>query len=141
MRRNKSLLLRMIPWIIMIAAIAALIVFVGIPLYGQQETETENPPVISYYDGEEKPLIMENDHLFFEMDAKTTWFSVTEKDTGRIWKSTPENAESDPIAQTSNRDTLLSTLLITYTNSGGEVTMNNFAYGRTFYSMRKIWKK
>ena len=128
MRRKKSLLLRMIPWIIMIAAIAALIVFVGIPLYGQQEAETENPPVISYYDGDEKPLIMENDHLVFEMDAKTTWFSVTEKNTGRVWRSTPENAESDPIAQTSNRDTLLSTLLVTYTNSGGEVTMNNFAY-------------
>ena len=92
MRRKKSLLLRMIPWIIMIAAIAALIVFVGIPLYGQQETETENPPVMSYYDGDENPMIMENDHLVFEMDAKTTGFSITEKDTGRIWKSTPENA-------------------------------------------------
>ncbi len=128
MKRRKPLLMRLIPWVIVIAALAALVIFVGIPLYGQQETEAENPPVISYYDGDGAPLTMENDHLIFEMDGATTRFSVTEKATGRVWNSVPEDAEKDAVAQTSSRDILQSTLMVTYTNSSGEVTLNNNAY-------------
>lgn len=128
MRRRKSLILRLIPWILLLAACAALVVFVGIPLYGTPETKAEHPPVISYYEGEEKELTMENDQLLFSMDPATTRFTVTEKATGRVWSSNPENAANDPIAQAGNKEMLSATLLVTYTNPGGEVTLNNSAY-------------
>ena len=128
MRRRKSLVRRLIPWILFLAACAALVCFVGIPLYGQQETEVIDPPVVSYYEGNGQELLMENDRLLFSMDPGTTRFTVTEKETGRIWRSNPENAAKDPIAQAGNKDMLNSTLLVTYTNSGGEVTLNNNTY-------------
>ena len=128
MRRKKSLILRLIPWIIVAAALAALVIFVGIPLYTQQDTVIDNPPVISYYEGDGKTLSMENDALLFEMDPATTRFVVTEKATGRQWRSNPEKAASDPMAQGVNKEMLSSTLLVTYTTSSGEVTINNNTY-------------
>ena len=128
MRKKKSWVRRLLPWLVTILAIAALVIFVGIPIYGQTETETENPPSITYYEGGTEPLVMENEALRFEMDPTTTRFQVTEKASGRVWLSNPADADRDPIALTSNKDTLFSTLLVTYTTSGGEVTMNNYAY-------------
>ena len=126
--RKKSLIRRLIPWIIVLALLAALVIFVGIPLYGQKETETIEAPEISYYEGESGELVMENDDLRFTMDAATTQFLVEEKETGRIWRSNPENAAQDPVALSLNKDTLSSTLIVTYTTSGGEVAMNNYTY-------------
>ena len=128
MRKKKSWIRRLLPWLVTVLAIAALVIFVGIPIYGQTETETENPPSITYYEGGTEPLVMENEALRFEMDPTTTRFQVTEKASGRVWLSNPADADRDPIALTSNKDTLFSTLLVTYTTSGGEVTMNNYAY-------------
>ncbi len=47
MRKEKSILRRLIPWAVALALIAALVVFVGIPLYSQNDTVTENPPKIT----------------------------------------------------------------------------------------------
>ena len=128
MKRRKSLIRRLIPWILFLAACAALVYFVGIPLYGQQETETVVPPKVIYYEGDGQEITMENGQLLFAMDPATTRFTVTEKDTGRVWRSNPEDAAKDPIAQAGNKEMLSSTLLVTYTNSGGEVTLNNNTY-------------
>ena len=58
MRKKDSLLKRLIPWIIALAAIAALVIFVGIPLYAPQADETVEPPTISYYeDGKKKKVL------------------------------------------------------------------------------------
>ena len=46
MRNKDSLLKRLIPWIVALAAIAALVVFVGIPLYAPQQEDVVEPPVI-----------------------------------------------------------------------------------------------
>ena len=126
--RRKSLIRRLLPWLITAALIAALVIFVGIPLYSQKEEVNENPPVVSYYEGDGKELTMENEQLLFTMDGSTTQFTVTEKETGRIWRSNPEDAASDSIALSQNKDMLFATLLVTYTTDGGEVTMNNYAY-------------
>jgi hypothetical protein len=126
--RKKSLIRRLIPWIIAAVAIAALVIFVGIPLYSQTEVTNENPPVVSYFEGKEKELVMENDDLLFTMDTATTQFTVTEKESGRVWRSNPEDAAQDSIALSLNKDTLFSTLILTYTTSGGEVSMNNYTY-------------
>ena len=126
--RKKSLIRRLIPWIIILAALAALVIFVGIPLYGQQEEEITNPPAIAFYDGDGAALTMENDRLLFEMDSNTTQFQVTDKESGKVWRSNPEGAEQDRIAKSLNKDMLSSTLIVTYTTSGGEVSLNNYTY-------------
>ncbi len=137
--RRKSLIRRLIPWIITAGLLAALVIFVGIPLYGQQETEENDPPVIGYYEGDGAELTMENDSLLFSLDPKTTQFTVTEKKSGTVWRSNPEDAASDPIALSLNKDTLSSTLIVTYTTSGGEVGMNNYTYSvqNGSYSVQK----
>ncbi|MBR4500911.1 MAG: hypothetical protein IKP22_03370 [Clostridia bacterium] len=126
--KRRSLIRRLIPWIIAAVLISALVVFVGIPLYSQKEETTADPPRISYFEEDPGKLVMENDALSFVMDTATTQFILTEKETGRVWRSNPADAEKDPIAKTTYKDALSSTLAVTYTTSGGEVTMNNYTY-------------
>lgn len=126
--RRKSLIRRLIPWLIAAVLVAALVIFVGIPLYSEQETEAENPPEITYYEGEAGQLTMENERLLFTMDQATTQFQVTDKRTGQVWASNPEDAAQDPVALSLNKDTLSSTLIVTYTTPGGIVGMNNYTY-------------
>ncbi len=129
MYRKKPLFRRLLPWLITLVVLGALVLFVFVPIYSQKEAENEHPPTVSYYEGESKEaLTMENEQLLFEMDPATTRFKITQKDSGREWLSNPADAEKDPIALGSNKDQLLSTLIVTYTTSGGEVGMNNYTY-------------
>ena len=102
--RKKSLMRRLIPWILAAALIAALVIFVGIPLYGPKEEEKVEQPVISYFEDRGEELTMENDHLLFSMDPATTQFTLTEKESGRVWLSNPADAAKDPIALAGNKD-------------------------------------
>ena len=128
MRKEKSILRRLIPWVVALALIAALVVFVGIPLYSQNETVTENPPEVSYFVEKPKTLTMENDSLLFELNTGTTQFVLTEKNTGRVWRSNPENAASDPVAVAANKNMLQSTLVVTYSSADGVIDYNNYQY-------------
>ena len=51
MKKKRSFLMRMLPWVIVAAAIAALIVFVFVPIYSEKEEPISAPPIIYYYDG------------------------------------------------------------------------------------------
>ena len=128
MKKKKSILRRLIPWLITLAALTALVVFVGIPLYSDTEEEVVDPPVISYYEGDKKPLTMENDDLLFELDPTNTHFTLTEKATGRQWLSNPANAAQDPVAVAANKALLQSTLVVTYSSSSGTIDFNNYQY-------------
>ena len=128
MYRQKSLIRRLIPWLIVAIALACLVIFVFVPIYSQKEDTNTNPPVISYYEGDETPLVMENDDLVFTMDPTTTRFQIVEKASGRTWDSTPADGDKDPIALTANKEALSATMLVGYTTSSGEITMNNNAY-------------
>lgn len=128
MQKRDSLLKRLIPWIIALAAVAALVVFVGIPLYAPQDAEALEAPVISYYEGGAQTLALESDALRFELDAATTAFRLTEKATGRVWLSNPEDAAKDAVAVSTNKDTLQSTLIVTYSSASGVIDFNNYAY-------------
>lgn len=130
MNQKKSLFRRLLPWLITLALLAALVIFVGIPLYAPQEEEQVEPPVVSFYEGGKKPLTMENESLLFEMDPTTTHFSLTEKATGRKWLSNPENAAQDPKAGNSaaNKGVLQSTLIVTYSSADGVIDYNNYQY-------------
>lgn len=128
MKRQRSLILRLLPWLIVLAALAALILFVFVPIYAVKEATISDPPVVVAYDGDGKALTLENDILLFEMDSNTTQFTVTDKKTGKIWCSNPQNRATDPIALSINKDALSATLNVTYTFSGGEIELNNYTY-------------
>ena len=130
MKKKRSILLRLLPWILILAAIAALVVYVFIPIYSQKEEPISEEPVIYNYDGPEGKIVMENDELKFEMDRADTTFSVTDKRTGKVWYSNPADRAGDKLALSVNKENLSSTLNVTYTTSGGEVEMNNFAYSQ-----------
>ena len=53
MYRKQSLIRRLIPWLITAIALACLVIFVFVPIYSQKEDTNANPPVISYYEGDE----------------------------------------------------------------------------------------
>ena len=128
MSAKKSIVRRLIPWVIALLIIAAIVIFIGIPLYGPQPSESVAPPVVSYYEDGAKTLAMENDSLLFELDTTTTQFKITEKATGREWYSNPVDAKNDPIAITNNLGTLQSTLVVTYSAAGSSMDFNNYQY-------------
>ena len=127
--RKKSLLRRLIPWAVLLCALAAFVFFVLIPVYSQQERSfgrEVNDRLL--YEGDGKPLTMENGDLLFEMDANTTQFQVTNKATGKVWHSNPEGRENDPLARGANLDYLSSTLTVTYYDSVSQIELNNYTY-------------
>lgn len=129
MKKQKSIFIRLFLWLIVLAALAALVIFVGIPLYAPQEEEVLDPPVVYFYEGDQKSLTLENDSLLFEMDPDTTHFKVTEKATGRTWLSNPADADKDTKAVSTNKGVLNSTLLLYYSPSGGtDIERNNYHY-------------
>ena len=126
--RKKSVILRLIVWLLALAILASLVFFVFIPIYSRKDTALGETPVVHQYAGGGKKLTMENDRLLFEMDESDTHFKVTDKQTGKTWYSNPPDAESDKIALTTNKDFLSSTVSVTYTTSGGDTELNNYAY-------------
>ncbi len=128
MNKKKSILRILLPWMIAAALIAALVIFVGIPLYGPQEEEQLAQPMIAFYEDGKKPLIMENENLLFEMDPATTHFKLTEKATGREWLSNPADADKDKVAVSTNKAVLQSTMIVTYSSSSGTIDFNNYQY-------------
>lgn len=138
--KRKKLIWKLIPWMLVIAALAALVVFVFIPLYSIQDKGQMHPPLVSFYEGGNDPVVMENDQLLFELDPSSTHFTVTEKATGRIWNSNPKDASNDSIAKAANKEILDSTLIVTYTVPGGEVGLNNYAYSivNQSYDIKKL---
>jgi len=66
----KKIILRLLSCLIVLGLLAALTVFVVIPLFSEEETEHLLNPDIFYYEGGKKALTMENDQLTFELDPK-----------------------------------------------------------------------
>ncbi len=127
MNNKKSIIPRLIVWLLALAALTA-IVLVFVRIYSQKENKISDPAEVLSYSGDGEKLIMENDDLLFEMDGATSQFRLTVKKTGKVWQSNPEGRENDPKALEINRDFLSSTLNVTYTSSGGEVELNNYSY-------------
>ncbi len=125
---KKKLILRLVSWLIAIAAVAAFVVFVGIPLFTEEEeTHLLNPTVFSY-EGDGKPVKMENDALAFEMAPAPSYYKLTAQATGHDWLSNPADADKDPLAVSANKENLQATLILTYSSTAGTVDMNNFKY-------------
>ncbi len=132
--KKKSIIRRLLPWIIVLVALAALIVFVMVPIYSRQERSFGRPTSVFYYDGDSKPLTMENEYLLFEMDAANTQFTVTNKATGKVWYSNPPERDKDALARGVNADVLSSTLGVTYIDSITTIELNNYTNSVAYQS-------
>ena len=123
--RKKSILRRLIPWIIAIVLIAGA-AFVLNKIYTSPGKSFARETKIIYFEGDGKPLTMENEKLLFEMDGATSQFKVTNKDTGKVWFSNPENRENDKIARGTTLEYLSSTLSVSYYDDINKTEMNNY---------------
>ncbi|MBQ9401912.1 MAG: hypothetical protein IJU38_06040 [Clostridia bacterium] len=126
MNRNKSIIRRLIPWLTIVIALAALVIFVFIPIYSEKDISTGREQELIFYEGDGKPVTIENDRLLLEMDGNTTQFSITGKESGKTWYSNPPERDKDPIAHGVNSDLLSSTVTLTYMTSAGETEINNY---------------
>ena len=124
----KKIILRLLSCVIVLGLLAALTFFVIIPLFTEEENVHLYTPSIYYYEGDTKPLTMENDHLSFELDPATTHFKVVDKVSGQEWLSNPVDGDKDPLAISTHKENLQSTLVLTYNTSAGTADMNNFKF-------------
>lgn len=126
--KQKSFLRKLLSAVIVLAILAVAFILIIRPLYGKKDDVTENPPVVNRFEGKGETLVMENDALLFSLNTADTTFSVTEKESGRVWYSNPTDLASDKIALTNNKEILSSTLILSYTTTSGPTDMNNYAY-------------
>ena len=116
------------PMIILLLILAAVVTIMLWP----ETVEEEKIIELRGFSGEETEYVMENDKLKFVMDAATTQFSVTVKETGEVWYSNPQGAAEDPIAFTMEKNKMQSTLLLTYSTINGVDTLyNNYEHSMT----------
>ena len=100
-------------------------------------------PPFDYYEYSEAKnpsYVLENNYIKFEMDPQTTNFTVLQKNTGRVWHSSPENAKSDKIALTKEKNNMMSAVLIKYsTENGNDDTYDTYTNSvqRKFYNIEK----
>ena len=121
-RQLKSLLA---PFIILLIIVGAVLV---IALW-KEEAEPIEVVRVNGYEGEARTFTLENDKIIFELDSKTTHFTVTVKDSGKVWYSNPESAGADSLATSQEKNKLRSTLILTYSNSSGvDIPYDNYAY-------------
>ena len=105
-------------------------VFLGRALYGPESGDDDQREAVpAFYEEEGLHYKLENDYLSLDMDGDTTWFSLTGKEDGRVWKSVPDGAAQDPIALAGNKNQLQSTLTLTYsTQNGVRMLYDNYEY-------------
>ena len=119
---KRRILVRIVLVLILLLALYPLTKFVILPLFDTSgELEGHDVPLYGYSEPD-TPMVMENDALRFELDPATTHFTLTDKRTGHVWLSSPDNADSDPIALPVEKNKLNSTLALTYAASTGMTT-------------------
>ena len=119
---KRRILVRIVLVLILLLALYPLTKFVILPLFDTSgELEGHDVPLYGYSEPD-TPMVMENDALRFELDPATTHFTLTDKRTGHVWLSSPDNADSDPIALPVEKNKLNSTLVLTYAASTGMTT-------------------
>lgn len=123
--RNAQLKALIVPALILIVIIVGVLVIT----FWREEEEPTEVVRVNAFEGEEDEYVLENDKLRFVMDAKTTQFTLTVKETGKTWYSNPQDVDSDAVAMGQEKSKLKSTLLLTYsTINGVDSLYNNYAY-------------
>ncbi len=95
--------------------ICALILGAVLYIVNVKDKGAEEAAIAPYsYEGGEDTVVLENDKLKLEMDPVTTQFTLTVKETGKVWRSNPENAANDGVALPEEKANLQSPLIISY---------------------------
>ncbi|MDR1220755.1 MAG: DUF5696 domain-containing protein [Treponema sp.] len=94
------------------------------------KVKTEDRRIQWYeWDGNEQEVTLQNNQLELRFFPKTTGFALTDKTTGTVWHSTPEDAGSDPIADGLTKQILQSQFTLVYSDDAGVgVTLPNSRY-------------
>lgn len=107
---------------ILCAAIAVVVFFVANTKTVEEEEEIIR---IHGYEGSEDLIVKDNGKLKLTMDPVTTQFTVEVKSTGKVWRSNPENADSDSVALPEEKGNLKSTLILNYSEKTGLLSQYN----------------
>ncbi|MCM1569753.1 MAG: DUF5696 domain-containing protein [Roseburia sp.] len=108
--------------VIFCAIIVGVVIFV---INYQNAQEEEELIRVNGYEGDQAPMIMENDKLKFTLYPETTQFEVEVKSSGKIWRSNPEDAANDTLALANEKSRQQSTLAMSYTEVTGLETQFN----------------
>lgn len=110
--------------------VVTLIILMALVLGGCSKQETVEEAMETYaYIEDKQEYMLENENLKMELDPKTTYFKVTNKEDGSIWYSNPEDADLDSLADGESKNQLKSTLVVEYSNTLGiNATYNNYNY-------------
>lgn len=88
------------------------------------QAEVTQDPVVYYDSAENQPsYTLENEYLSLTLDGTTSYFTLTDKVSGEVWHSVPENGGQDPMADSTMKKWLQSTLIVTYTVPSGLTTI------------------
>lgn len=90
---------------------------------GCGKTEESEPAVFYSSEDNRAEYTMENEYLHFAMDGTTSYFTLTDKKSGEVWHSVPENGAEDPMADATMKKWLQSTMILTYTIPSGLSTI------------------
>lgn len=126
----KAAIIKQLKSMIVPVVILAIIVAVVLVVIFYKNSEEEKEIIrINGYEGSDEPIVVENDKLKLTMDPMTTQFSLEVKSSGKVWYSNPPEAASDPLALSSEKGNLQSTLIMSYSIvSGLESKLNNYDY-------------
>ena len=137
-------------------AVIALAIFLVITFVNP---ETEYMKVDPFAPDEEltEPIVMESEGLIFTMDPLTTYFTIEQKSTGKVWSSYIQDAQSDDIALASEKGKMSSNLVLSYAIvTGLETVYDSYTYSvlnniyhvevdgdtvKVFYSMGEVEKE
>ncbi|MBR6185724.1 MAG: hypothetical protein IKQ41_05625 [Clostridia bacterium] len=123
MRKRRKWLPTVIFWLVLLAAVFLLVKFVFLPLFDNADEGADERVVPYGYEPPEEEMALENEILRFALDPETTQFSVTDKRSGAVWYSSPQDVDADAIALPVEKHRLKSALTITYSMSTGMQTM------------------
>lgn len=114
---------------------AVLFFIILLSLLSGCEKEVTADPIIFYSnENNSESYTMENQRFLFQMDGATSYFTLTDRQSGEVWSCVPEDAASDPLADATMKKWLQSTMIITYSIPSGLNTIfdnysNSIAHG------------
>ena len=126
----KKALIRWLKSLITPGIIALVILVLVLVIINYRNVE-EEPEIIrvNAWESDITEVVLENEELKFVMDPATTQFTLEVKSTGKVWKSNPDGGANDPLALSSEKGRLQSTLAMTWSNrTGVDHPYNNYHY-------------
>ena len=128
MEKRKSTWMRAIAIAVTCLIIGGL--FLVVMLSSSSNDSEEESIEIRAYVKDKEEYTLENDNIKFVMEADTTHFTVTQKNSGEVWYSNPVDADNDAAANTvEQKGNLQSTAIIEYsTENGVDTRFNNYNY-------------